>query len=50
MKKPVGVGAGTRAGIGVGSLIGGEVATSIGDQGALGSGLYTRIVSIKVND
>jgi len=38
-------------GIGVNLLIGaGEVATSVGDQGALGSLLYARIVLIKVND
>ena len=49
--KPIGVGVGTRVGIGVSLLIGeGEVATSVGDQGALESGLYTRIILIKVND
>jgi len=51
MIKPTGVGVGTRAGTGVSSSIGeGEVATSVGNQGASESGLYARIVSIKVND
>ena len=52
IKKPAGVGAGTRTGIGTGvSLsISREVATSIGNQGALESGLYIRIISIKVNN
>jgi len=50
MKKPVGVDVGTHTGIGIGSSISGEVMTSIGDPGALRSGLYTRIILIKVND
>ena len=46
-----GGGRGTGVGISVGLLIGAkEVATSVGDQGALESLLYARIVSIKVND
>jgi len=55
IKKPggyyIGRGKGIGVGTGVGSLIGArEVATSIGNQGALESLLYARIILIKVNN
>jgi len=51
IKKPGRYYIGGGKGIGVNSLIGArEVATSIGNQGALGSSLYARIILIKVND
>ena len=47
----IGEGEGTGVGTGIGLLIGArEVAASINDQGALGSLLYVRIISIKIND
>ena len=55
IKKPggycIGGGEGIGVGTGVSLLIGAkEVATSVGNQGALGSSLYARIISIKVNN
>ena len=47
----IGGGGGIGVGISIGSLIGTKkVMTSVGNQGALKSLLYVRIISIKVND